>query len=336
MVHRSLVAAANSIGIQSVAHRDGWGVAYYINNIPHIIKSASHAGGDKVFTRVSGIVASETVLAHIRQATEGENNVLNSHPFQYGNWVFGHNGQIYNFAKHRMKLVRNIAPFLQRFLLGDTDSEVLFYLFLTELTRIIDLHRLGTPIEDVSSALVRAKRLVQEICDGTKPEEKSLLTTIVTDGHTMVGTRVGKPLSFSTYKRLCLDRHKCRFLSPECEAPSLSGHVNHLIITSEELSGENVWEELKEEQIVGVDWRMHLHRGTMDTGLKVISSAASTSTTSSAPSIPISATVLKDPTFHSPRWAPPASPSPSSSSSSSIRFHPSPISHPLPSALNKV
>jgi glutamine amidotransferase len=115
MVHRSLVAAANSIGAQSVAHRDGWGVAYYINNIPHIIKSASHAGGDKVFTRVSGIVASETVLAHIRQATEGENNVLNSHPFQYGNWVFGHNGQIYNFSKHRMKLVRNIAPTLQRF-----------------------------------------------------------------------------------------------------------------------------------------------------------------------------------------------------------------------------
>jgi len=278
MVHRSLVGAANSIGIQSAAHRDGWGVAFYMNNIPHLIKSASHAGGDKVFTRLSGIVASETVLAHIRQATEGENNVLNSHPFQYGNWVFGHNGQIYNFAKHRMSLVRNVAPTLQRFILGDTDSEVLFYLFLTELGRITHLHRPGTPIEEVYTALVRATKLVQQICDGIKPEEKSLLTTILTDGHTMVGTKVGKPLFFSTYKRLCLDREKCRFLSAECEAPTTSGHINHLILTSEELGGENVWEELKEGQIVGVDWRMRLHRGSLDTGLQFVATTSSTTT----------------------------------------------------------
>jgi hypothetical protein len=233
------------------------------------------------------------------------------------------------------------------FLLGDTDSEVLFYLFLTELTRNVDLHRLGTPIEEVSSALVRAKRLVQSICDGNDVKEKSLLTTIVTDGHTMVGTRVGKPLSFSTYKRLCLDRNKCRFLSPECEAPSISGHVNHLIITSEELSGENVWEELTEGQIVGVDWRMRLHRGTIDTGLKVLSSATTTTPTTPNPTTTNPTIIVQTPpsSSHSssssptqqpstawttPSFVPPPPPSSSITQTRPI-IPPSPhITHPLP------
>ena len=98
---RSLIAAENSIALQSARHQDGWGLAYYINRIPHMVKSSKPANSDTIFTRVSGVVASETVLAHIRQATTGDSNTLNSHPFQHGNWVFAHNGQINDFPLHK-------------------------------------------------------------------------------------------------------------------------------------------------------------------------------------------------------------------------------------------
>lgn len=89
----SLLAAENAIAVQSSRHRDGWGLAFYLGNrIPHTIKSALPANADNIFSKVSGVVASETVLAHIRQATTGDKNILNSHPFQHGNWVFAHNG----------------------------------------------------------------------------------------------------------------------------------------------------------------------------------------------------------------------------------------------------
>lgn len=268
MVHRSLVGADNALALQSRLHPDGWGVAYYLAGVPHIVKSDTQALSDKIFKRVSGIVASETVLAHIRRATEGPIAQLNSHPFQYGKWVFAHNGQINDFPKHRAALMSMIGPHFCRYILGDTDSEVLFWLVMSELSKRVDVHRPGTPFADIRHAVATAKSTVQRVCDGPSPEEKSLLTTVLTDGSAMIGARVGKPLLFSTHKKRCPDREICPFLSPQCEAAAKSGHVNHLLLTSEHLQGDNVWTELADGEFAGVDWRMDLHMGALD-GVRV-------------------------------------------------------------------
>lgn len=283
-VHRSLVEADNALAVQSQAHRDGWGVAYYVAEVPHVIKGLSPAVEDAIFSRVGGVVASETVLAHLRQATAGEVNVLNTHPFQYGRWIFAHNGKVRNFGAHRAALRSRVAPNLLRYVLGDTDSELLFYLFLGELARRVDLHRRGTPIADIAAALAAVVDLTRSIADADLPgasatpaasplgddgcptvadEGPSLMTFLVTDGASMVGVREGKPLLFSTHKRRCPDRDGCAWLGPSCEAPSPDGHVNHLIVSSEMLQGNNVWLELQDHEWVGVDFRMVLHRGTI-------------------------------------------------------------------------
>ena len=260
-VHRSLVAADNALGFQSSDHPDGWGVAYYMEGTPHVTRSPATALSDHLFQRVSGVVASETVLAHVRKATVGEISVLNCHPFQYGRWVMAHNGEIREFGKSREKLLAEIAPRLRRFILGDTDSEVIFFLFLTHLAQHGPLaNRLG--VESVVDALRATVRQVRELCDSS--ESRALLTIIVTDGTTMAAVQGGKELFWSTHKTRCADRESCPSLSPECEAPTRTGFVNHLIFTSEPLQGENVWMEMKEGDVVGVDWRMRLHRGSVD------------------------------------------------------------------------
>lgn len=263
-VHRSLVAADNALAVQSEVHPDGWGVAWYLANTPHTIKGTSAAVDDGIFARVSGIVASETVLAHIRKATAGDINTLNTHPFQFGHWVFAHNGKIRNWPQCRAALVAEVAPGLRRYILGDTDSEVFFFLFMSELARRCDLHRPGTPLDDVVAALRHAVEMVVGICDGDGSDDPSLLTVVVTDGATMVGYCHGKPLLFSTYKQHCLDRDSCPFLAPECEGPPTTGHVNHLIISSEPLQGDSSWQALGEGEVIGVDWRMTLHRGSVE------------------------------------------------------------------------
>jgi glutamine amidotransferase len=83
-VHRSLLSAENALSVQSGSHPDGWGVAYYQGGFPHLIRSPSTAYNDAVFAHVSGVVASETVVAHIRKATQGALTQLNTHPFQFG------------------------------------------------------------------------------------------------------------------------------------------------------------------------------------------------------------------------------------------------------------
>ena len=117
-------------GVQSNQHSDGWGVAFYVDGAPHLTRSPTTALGDDLFHRLSGVVSSETVIAHVRKATQGENTVLNCHPFQYGRWVFAHNGDIPSFRERKKALLSEVAPGMRRFILGETDSEVFFYLVL--------------------------------------------------------------------------------------------------------------------------------------------------------------------------------------------------------------
>ena len=268
-VHRSLMDADNALGAQSTDHRDGWGVAFYVDGAPHITRSPTTALDDALFHRVSGIVASETVLAHVRRATNGELSVLNCHPFQYGKWIMAHNGDIQDFPKHRTELLERVAPKLRRYILGETDSEVLFFMFLTHLSQHGPLQVASESKKPRWRFNRRSSRCVRSaILDPEK--EPSLLTTIVTDGTTMVAAEGGKELFWSTYKTRCGDRDTCPSLSPECEAPSESGYVNHLIFSSETIQGENIWLPLEPGELIGVDWRMKLLRTSGQRHLAVV------------------------------------------------------------------
>jgi glutamine amidotransferase len=256
-VHSSLLGAENALSRQSEFHPDGWGVAYYVANAPHVVKSATQAMECGLFQRVSGIVSSETVLAHIRKATQGEHSSLNSHPFQYGRWVMAHNGDIPGFSDVKEELLQNIAPILRRYILGDTDSEVIFYLFLTALSQEVELHRQGTALDPTVRALRNTVSLVRKIAD--KKGHRALLTIAITNGELMVVHEGGKDLHVSTHKKSCNESDSCPFYKPECIAPTETGYVSHFIASSEPLQGQNVWRKLNEGDIVAVDFHMKYH-----------------------------------------------------------------------------
>jgi glutamine amidotransferase len=260
-VHRSLLAAENALGIQSNQHPDGWGVAFYVDGAPHVTRSPTTALGDALFHRLSGVVSSETVLAHVRKATQGSSTIFNCHPFQYGRWVFAHNGDIPNFEAKREALLTRVSPRFRRFILGETDSEVLFFVFLSALEASGPLAD-DRDVDSISNALREAINSARELCDtdGTR----ALLTVVATNGQSLVAAHGGKELYFSTYKTRCSDRGTCSSLSVACEAPSHTGRVNHFIVSSEPLQGENVWEPLAAGDVIGVDARMYVHRSRLD------------------------------------------------------------------------
>lgn len=263
-VHSSLVSADNALAIQSNEHSDGWGVAYYLAGAPHIVKTSQAAIECKIFQKVSGIVSSETVLAHLRRATLGSKNILNTHPFQYGNWVFAHNGHINNFSRHKPELLKRIKPDLKRFIMGDTDSEVIFYYILSHLQNNIDLNKKDCPVRTLEVSVREAiDALVNQVGDFAEKDDagkdETYLTFILTNGETMIAHQGGKHLYYSTYKNRCPDRESCSSFSPECEATTEGGHIKHLIFSSEPLSGENVWIALERGQLVGVDSDMKIN-----------------------------------------------------------------------------
>lgn len=262
-VHSSLVEADNALGIQSNDHPDGWGVAYYVQNSPHVVKSAKSALDDAIFKRVSGIVSSQSVVAHIRKTTQGNNNILNTHPFQYGNWIFAHNGNITHFEKKRQDLLNHVSPKFRRFILGETDSELIFYFILSHIEARMPLEEKGHDAKDLSKTVLEAIDELERIAGKKALKDNSgadatYYTFILTNGDIMIGFQGGKNLYYSTYKTKCGDRDHCPSFSAECEAPTQTGFINHLILSSEPLSGENIWIPLEPGQLIAVDQHMKM------------------------------------------------------------------------------
>ncbi len=267
-VHKSLIDAENALQTQGHANPDGWGVAYYLGGCPHIVKSKETAVDNHIFRKVSGIVSSQTVVAHIRLATKGKNCLLNTHPFQFGSWVFAHNGNIKNFTQFSEEIRSLINPKLAKFILGTTDSEVIFYFLLSQLDE--NLQKKGEDLFSYRSSIFELQTWIKQAIeklisiigsysqDNNASNDETFLTFLLTNGPTLLAFQGGKSFYYSTYKTRCTDRLTCSHFSPECEAPTKSGKVNHFIISSEKLGDENTWLSLKPGEMVGVDEKMLL------------------------------------------------------------------------------
>lgn len=274
-MHRSLVSAENALSSQSERHPDGWGVGHYVGGVPQLIRSAQTAVADRIFHQVSGVVSSETVIAHLRKATQGELSPLNAHPFQHGRWTFAHNGNLAGFPALREALLEEIRPDLRRYILGSTDSEVFFFLLLD---RMASRHTLHDPNYPLDEAIRACRETVDELvgrcggisADPTLGADGTYLTFLLTNGSMLLAHEGGMPLLWSTWKRRCPERDSCPSFGRVCEAPVQEGRVHHLLLSSEELQGDNFWTPMRQGQIVAIDGGMRLRLdwpSSMDGGM---------------------------------------------------------------------
>lgn len=269
-VHSSLIHAENALASQSIKHPDGWGVAYYLEDVPHVIKSMDKAFDDHIFAKVSGVVSSQTVVAHIRKATHGVKTILNSHPFQYGKWIFAHNGNLKNFDSYKDKLIERICPELRKFILGTTDSEIVFFLMLTFIKEVHPLKESNLKLSALNAAVQKCFNFITSysgpLCldPNPKPSENHL-TFILTSGDMMMGFNGGQKLHYSTYKNRCSERDTCPHFADICESqPKFDGLINHLLFSSEKLEGENIWHEMEKGELIAIDQDMKFLKFKLD------------------------------------------------------------------------
>lgn len=278
-VHSSLLRAENSLRSQSAKHPDGWGLAYYLENTPHLVKSSDNALNNSLFQKLSGVVSSQTVMAHIRKATQGVHSILNSHPFQYGNWIFAHNGNINQFDSHRPELLKLVDPQLARFILGNTDSEVFFFILLSEIKRSYSLARTNIPMDQikiaVENAVLKITSIIGDLTNRERPvPNENYLSFLLTNGETFMGFQGGQPLNFCSHKTKCPERDACPFFAGSCESPAIAGKkVNHLIFASENIEGVNVWNKMRPGEMVGVDRTMVFYKEKLKAPFEALASA---------------------------------------------------------------
>jgi predicted glutamine amidotransferase len=254
-VHRSLVMEKNSLLQQSREHKDGWGIASYEGGErPSVAHGLGPAHSDPDFERVSSLVSSRTVVAHVRLASVGAVERRNAHPFLYGHWCFVHNGTVKDFAVHQVELEGLIRPDLRELIQGTTDSERCFYLFLTRLAERLPIESRAS-VELVAGALAETMELVAAITD--RPGQlRSAMNFLITDGELMVATRRHRTLFFSDTSPETGRRPHRPFAGP----PKTGTQLEQFVLASEDLSGEDHWHPIPEEDVVGVDRQLVLHR----------------------------------------------------------------------------
>jgi glutamine amidotransferase len=233
-VHRSLVSERNSLMVQSREHKDGWGIAHYANGpLPAVAHGLCPAHADPEFERVSGLLSSRAVLAHIRLASVGRVHTHNTHPFLHERWAFAHNGTLREFTRAQAAIEARIAPHFRKRIQGETDSERCFFLFLTLLERSGGL--VAPSVEDVARALAETAHCVVRLTEEPGTPVPTSTNFLVTNGELMVATR----------------RHRTLFFS---EQPG------QVLIASEELSFEEHWHPIPEGSVIAVDREMKLRR----------------------------------------------------------------------------
>ena len=177
--------------------------------------------------------------------------------------MFAHNGTIHGFDQVRPWLRERGLPGMEP--AGETDSETLFLYLLGELEKA----GLTAPERPGPERPAMIGRCLMAALDRLEAEirrralEPAALNFLLTDGTLFLGNRRGRELWFSTQKRHCADALTCPEISKPCllrERPAQSEvPVNHLLIASEPIGEEDVWEEVPEGAmvLVGPDFRFH-------------------------------------------------------------------------------
>ncbi|HQI57448.1 MAG TPA: class II glutamine amidotransferase [Syntrophorhabdaceae bacterium] len=126
---------------------DGWGIGWYENNSAKVFKQGISAKDYRSqLPNLSKEVRSKIIIAHVRKGTGAPPSEINSHPFQYKNWLFAHNGSV-----DRDYLFSGLKDDYKRELKGKTDSEVYFYWILQCIEKSKDI------IEGIKTAVDKIK-----------------------------------------------------------------------------------------------------------------------------------------------------------------------------------
>ena len=193
-----LYEPANSLIRQSYKAReraeplngDGFGVGWYAadpGEPPCVFASVTPAWSNQNLRRLSRYVRSTCFAAHVRAASPGMRVAEeNCHPFQYGPYLWMHNGSIGEFARIKRRLRAALPDDVYQSVQGTTDSEHAFAVFLALLGS-----RRPASARELGEGLVETIRRLERWSADAGVRAPSFYNFAVTDGERVAAVRYG-------------------------------------------------------------------------------------------------------------------------------------------------
>jgi predicted glutamine amidotransferase len=198
---RVLAAEGEALRARSKGAPLGWGIGFYQAGEVLMRRRPIDERPEIDIAAWSADVRADLVVGHVRNATVGALRTENTHPFRYRQWMFAQTGTVTLFDQVRERLLASVPEFLRAGIRGDTDSELLFHVFLSFLH---DAGRLNQGVDD--PPMVRdALRSTITVIDGMTAEvggEPAQLNLLVTNGEFVVAVhraREDREMRYRTY-----------------------------------------------------------------------------------------------------------------------------------------
>ncbi|KDD72798.1 hypothetical protein H632_c2885p0, partial [Helicosporidium sp. ATCC 50920] len=173
---------------------DGFGIGWFprasslcVDANPCVFTSVTPAWNNENLNRLATKLESGLIFAHVRAAYPGMPvSEQNCHPFQWGRYLFMHNGVVAGFMRLRRALLARFSDAVYNTVQSfHSDSAVSFALFLNCLPDLTSVH----PPKVLLRALEDAIATIREVQAEVGITATSLLNFVVSDGATMVATR---------------------------------------------------------------------------------------------------------------------------------------------------
>jgi glutamine amidotransferase len=149
----------------------GWGVGFYQAGEILLKRRPIDDRPEIRLVDMTRDIRADALIAQVRLATVGAPRTENTHPFRYRQWLFANTGTVEAFSKLRGRLAESLPQFLQRDVRGESDSELLFHLFLSFLHDGGELDRPQVHPPSARAALRSTLALVDRLCaeEGAAP-----------------------------------------------------------------------------------------------------------------------------------------------------------------------
>lgn len=177
--HSLIDQSMSSRSAETPTNGDGFGLGWYSHKgRAGLYHSIRPAWNDFNLRDIAALTETPLFLAHVRATSHATVQETNCHPFRYRNWLFLHNGEVFEIEKIRRDLLFAVAPELFNNILGTTDSEIMFHLALT----------FGLE-SDPLGALAKMAGFIEETGERHGIAETVWMTVAVTDGKSLYAVR---------------------------------------------------------------------------------------------------------------------------------------------------
>lgn len=238
--HSLIDQSMTSHSAETPTNGDGFGIGWYgYQGKAGLYRSIRPAWNDFNLRDLAAQIETPLFLAHVRATSQATVQETNCHPFRYGQWLFVHNGEIFEIEKFRRELLFAVAPEFFSNILGTTDSELMFHLALT----------FGMQ-EDPLGALARMAGFVEHAGRAHGVPEALWMTVAATDGRSLYCVRYASDGQAPTlfYSR---DIDEVYQINPKLRA--VVGPSTRVVVSEPVGAFPEIWQPVPQNSLLQID-----------------------------------------------------------------------------------